>query len=212
MEEKDNVESRIIEAAKIVFVRKGYESTKMSDIASEVGISRTALHYYFRTKEMLFEAIFEQLMKILLPNIGLIMEEASTILEKLPHIIESYLQAIHNNVLFPIFVMNEMNRDPEHLYRAVIKNPEKIKPLILLQAQIKEEMDKGLLKKRPLIETASTLIGLVVFPFLVSHPLTTVFLDGNKEAFEDFLSNRKTLIYDVMYHIMAPETKQYSIE
>ena len=48
-EELQDMESRIIEAAKRVFVRKGYEATKMGDIAADVGISRTAMHYYFRT-------------------------------------------------------------------------------------------------------------------------------------------------------------------
>ena len=46
-EELQDMESRIIEAAKRVFVRKGYEATKMGDIAADVGISRTAMHYYF---------------------------------------------------------------------------------------------------------------------------------------------------------------------
>lgn len=63
MEAKDTneMESRILEAAKRVFVHKGYEAATMSDVAAEVGIGRTALHYYYRTKEILFDAIFDQL-------------------------------------------------------------------------------------------------------------------------------------------------------
>lgn len=37
-EQNQDMEVKILEAAKVVFVRKGYESTKMSDIAAEVGI------------------------------------------------------------------------------------------------------------------------------------------------------------------------------
>jgi len=204
-EEKNDMESRIIEAAKVVFVRKGYEATKMGDVAAEAGISRTALHYYFRTKEMLFNAIFGQLMGLLLPNIGIIMDEQSTILEKMPKIIEQYMVAIHKNPLFPIFVINEMNRDPEHLYRAVLKNSARIEPVLRLQQQILEEMDKGLIKKRPLAETASTLLSLIIFPLLIKNPLTTVFLEGDQEAYEKFLIDRKELILGVMYHLMAPD-------
>lgn len=51
-EEIITMENRILEAAKQVFVRKGYEATKMGDVAAEAGIGRTALHYYYRTKEM----------------------------------------------------------------------------------------------------------------------------------------------------------------
>ena len=63
----NEMEPRIIEAAKRVFVRKGYEAATMSDVAAEVGIGRTALHYYYRTKEILFDAIFGQLLSSLLP-------------------------------------------------------------------------------------------------------------------------------------------------
>ena len=69
-EEVITMENRILEAAKQVFVRKGYEATKMGDVAAEAGIGRTALHYYYRTKEMLFDAIFDQLIDALLPNLG----------------------------------------------------------------------------------------------------------------------------------------------
>ena len=43
------MEAHIIEAAKRVFVRKGFEAATMSDVATEAGIGRTALHYYYRT-------------------------------------------------------------------------------------------------------------------------------------------------------------------
>ena len=56
-----NMEAHIIEAAKRVFVRKGFEAATMSDVATEAGIGRTALHYYYRTKERLFEAVLEEL-------------------------------------------------------------------------------------------------------------------------------------------------------
>ena len=74
-EEVITMENRILEAAKQVFVRKGYEATKMGDVAAEAGIGRTALHYYYRTKDMLFDAIFDQLMDSLLPDLGIIIDE-----------------------------------------------------------------------------------------------------------------------------------------
>lgn len=200
-----DIEGRIVEAAKQVFVRKGYEATKMGDIAAEVGMSRTALHYYFRTKEMLFDAIFDQLMGALLPNISLIMDEESTCLEKIPKVIDQYVALVQQNPLFPIFLINEFNRDPEHLYRSVMKNPERVQPLLRLQHQLLDEMERGLLNKVPLIYTASTLVSLVIFPMLVRHPLTTIFLQGNAEKFEIFIEERKAMIKEIMFRLLAPE-------
>ena len=169
MEAKDTneMESRILEAAKRVFVHKGYEAATMSDVAAEVGIGRTALHYYYRTKEILFDAIFDQLMSSLLPNIDRVLDEKSTMLEKMPVIIDLYMGIIRANPLFPSFVVGELNRDPEHLFKTVLKNPAKIQPILRLRRQIEEEMDKGLLRKMPVIDLVSTLVSLVVFPLLI---------------------------------------------
>jgi AcrR family transcriptional regulator len=203
-DENNSMESRIIEAAKLVFVRKGYEATTMGDIASEVGISRTAMHYYFRTKEMMFEAIFMQLMDIILPNIDKLMDEESAILEKLPKFIDAYLSVLLCNQLFPLFVINEMNRDPAHLFRVVAKNATRIQSLVRLRLQILDEMERGLLNKLPLEDVASTFLGLVVFPLLIRNPLVTVFMDGDAKAFDAFIGRRKQLICDIMYHMLSP--------
>lgn len=204
-EELQDMECRIIEAAKTVFVRKGYEATKMGDIAAEVGISRTAMHYYFRTKEMLFDAIFGQLISVLLPNIAIIVDEPTTCLEKIPKIVNLYVSMMQANPSFPIFVINEFNRDPEHLYRTVLKEPSRIQPLMKFKKQMEEEMERGLLKKMPSVYAASTLIGLVVFPMLVRHPLTTVFLDGDDKRFDSFIEERKSFISDMMIRLLTPD-------
>ncbi|MFI3295263.1 MAG: helix-turn-helix domain-containing protein, partial [Rikenellaceae bacterium] len=78
------VEKDIKEAALRVFISKGYESTSMSDIAKEVGIGRTALHYYFRTKLILFDAIICDFADLLLPNIAGIANREGSIIDKIP--------------------------------------------------------------------------------------------------------------------------------
>ena len=211
-EELQDMESRIIEAAKQVFVRKGYEATKMGDIALEVGISRTALHYYFRTKDMLFDAIFGQLMNALLPNIKMIVDEQTSCLEKIPKIVEQYLVMIQANPFFSIFVVNEFHRDPEHLYRAILKDQAQIEPLLRLQNQLTEEMEKGLIRKIPLVYAASTLLSLVIFPVLVRNPLTSIFLEGDPRKFEVFQRERKEFITDVMLRLLTPDQPQTTNE
>ncbi|MDR1258117.1 MAG: TetR/AcrR family transcriptional regulator [Tannerellaceae bacterium] len=203
-DETGGVEGRIIEAARQVLVRKGYEATTMSDVAAEVGISRTAMHYYFRTKEMMFEAIFAQLVNSVLPNINLIMNENTTILEKLPAIVDQYVDALRHNLLFPLFVINEMNRDPEHLFHAITKNPAQIQPLVRLRRQILDEMESGLLRRMPLADVVSTFIGLFVFPILVRNTLTAVFMNGDSAAFDELLERRRGLTCEVMRRLLNP--------
>lgn len=205
MEEITDMETRIIEAAKRVFVRQGYESATMSDIAREAGIGRTALHYYYRTKERLFEAIFGQLMSVLLPNIDRIMAEEKSMLEKLPPIIEQYITVVQANPSFPLFIINELNRDPDHLYRTILKDPERIQPILRMRKQMEQEMEQGLLRPMPLEDIVTALVGLIVFPMLIRRPLTDLFMEGDREAFDAFLLRRRLLITEIIIRLLAPQ-------
>ena len=184
MEAKDmnEMEPRIIEAAKRVFVRKGYEAATMSDVAAEVGIGRTALHYYYRTKEILFDAIFGQLLSSLLPNIDRVLDEKSTMLEKMPVIVDLYMGIVRANPMFPSFVVGELNRDPERLFQTVLKDP-------------------------PVIDLVSTLVSLVVFPLLIRKPLAAAFLDNDMGRFEEYMDRRRDLIVEVITQLMVPDAR-----
>lgn len=207
IQEPIDMETRIIEAAKQVFVRKGYEATTMSDVAKEVGIGRTALHYYYRTKEMLFDAIFDQLMGALLPNIGRIVDEKNPFLEKLPKIIDEYMSLLQANPSLPVFLIVELNRDPEHLFHCVMKDPARLQPLMRLRLQMEDEMDKGLLRKMPVEDAVSTLVSLVVFPMLIRNPLSAIFMNGDLTRFNEFIVNRKALIVEMMTGLLSPNRK-----
>ncbi|PLW96253.1 MAG: hypothetical protein C0591_09195 [Marinilabiliales bacterium] len=74
MVKKENTEDKIVEAAKKVFIQKGMDGARMQQIADEAGINKALLHYYFRTKNKLFEKIFD----ILFKDIFVIFEMAIT--------------------------------------------------------------------------------------------------------------------------------------
>lgn len=206
-EENKDVESRILKAAEIVFTRKGFEAATMGDIANEAGIGRTSLNYYFRTKEMLFDAILGNLMEMVLPNIAQIVDDGTPYQDKIKKIIRLYLQTIRQNEFVPLFVINEFQRDPQHLFQAVLKDPVRIMPIVRLRQFVEEEMEKGHLRKMPIIDLVSTFISLVIFPILIRKPLTEIFLEGKEEGFEAFLDRRTEFIYDIVEHLLNPKKK-----
>lgn len=207
-QESKDMESRILEAAKVVFVRKGYNQTTMTDVANEAGIGRTALHYYYRTKEMLFKAIFGHLMEAILPNVRKIVGEDIPILEKMDRVVDQYIKVSQENMLFPIFVVTEMNRDPEHLYQVILNDPEKILPVIRLRGEIEEEMNKGNLRKIPLIEVVSVLIGSLIFPILIQNPLKAIFMKGEVDKFREHIASRGPFVKDLMRRMLMVDNKQ----
>ncbi|MBK8473243.1 MAG: helix-turn-helix transcriptional regulator [Sphingobacteriales bacterium] len=58
--DKLSTEAKILAAAEQVFLRSGYDGSRMQEIADLAGINKAMLHYYFRSKDLLFERIFEQ--------------------------------------------------------------------------------------------------------------------------------------------------------
>ena len=56
-EYKEAAKSKIVEAARIVFAKKGYREATMDDVAQEVGVSKGALYSYFKSKEDLLKEI-----------------------------------------------------------------------------------------------------------------------------------------------------------
>lgn len=192
METSTEIECRIISAARSVFVRRGFEAAKMTDIAAEAGISRTSLNYYYRTKERLFEAIFEHVIATLFPRLGEIVDRPMPFLEKIDAIIDQYTAVLMANPLLPAFIIGEIQRDADHLYGVVLRltNSQPDNVMVRLHAQIEAEMAAGTIRRIPIFEIITSFVGLMVFPLLVKNVSGRLFFD-TPDDFTVYIENRK---------------------
>jgi TetR/AcrR family transcriptional regulator len=55
--------SMILQVAETQFGAKGYSGTHLQSIAAEVGVQKTALYYYFESKQALYVAVLEQMLE-----------------------------------------------------------------------------------------------------------------------------------------------------
>ena len=84
MTENDKqTEEKIFEAATDVFVEKGMDGARMQDIATHAGINKALLHYYFRTKDQLFNAVFEKIARKIFKKFAPVFDENLTLEEKI---------------------------------------------------------------------------------------------------------------------------------
>lgn len=63
MGNKEQTFHKIIEIAYGMFAENGFEKTSLAMIATEVGISKPAIYYYFQSKDQLIAFIFDELYK-----------------------------------------------------------------------------------------------------------------------------------------------------
>lgn len=184
--ETDTTEEKIKEAARKVFMKKGYAATRTRDIAEEAGINLALLNYYFRSKEKLFNQVMKEKMQqffgVLLPVIS----DPSTRLEiKIELIVSNYIDTLTENPDLPLFVLSEM-KDADHL--SDILPVEKLTPKVSFIKQLQE--------KRPDIHPVHFLmniLGMTVFPF-IARPAFGVIGILNKNDFKTIIEERRKLI------------------
>ena len=106
--ENNELEHQIIETAKQLFIEKGFAETSMSDIAARVGINRPTLHYYFRTKDRMFQAVFGSIVMTLLPKVQDIIKQDLPFIDRINRILDEYVTLFTENPDIPRFICGEI--------------------------------------------------------------------------------------------------------
>ena len=61
---RERNEARILKAAEAVFAKKGFNGASTAEIARRAGVPKPNLHYYFRTKQMLYAGVLDRILEI----------------------------------------------------------------------------------------------------------------------------------------------------
>lgn len=190
---KDNTEDKILEAAQTVFIQKGMDGSRMQEIADEAGINKALLHYYFRTKQKLFEAIFNKVFKQIFPNLEAFISSDLPIEEKLGTFIDKYISLLLKNPFLPAFILKEIHRDPEFL-ASVIKSTG-VNPNALF-SMFEKEMDTGKIKRMNPKDLLINILAMSIFPVVTKPLMQIMFFENDKKAYNDFLVKRKKTVKD----------------
>ena len=188
---KDNTEEKILEAAKTVFVSKGMEGARMQEIADEAGINKALLHYYFRSKERLFEAIFSEIIKFAFPKITRIAQSDEPFINKLEQVVDAYIDLLIKHPFIPGFIMKELNRDPSGLFKLVAKFG--LNPQVIFD-QIQLAMDRGEIIQMQPRHLAANVISMCIFPFAARPMVSFILFNDDQAALEAFYAERADVI------------------
>jgi TetR/AcrR family transcriptional regulator len=201
-EKEHNTEKLILEAAKNVFLRKGLDGARMQEIADEAGINKALLHYYFRSKDKLFETIFQEAFKQFLPRVSDLMISDKPFYEKIWGFVESYIDMLMANPHVPIFILSELNQNPDRLIN--IFQGFGIQPQFFA-AQIQKEIDAGVIRPVNFRHLIVNMIGMCVFPFVGKPIVKGVLFQNDEEQYQNFLQERKTEVTLFIINALKPE-------
>lgn len=188
---KDSTEEKILEAATNVFVTKGMEGARMQEIADEAGINKALLHYYFRSKERLFETIFSNVINMAFPKLTQIIKSDAPFVSKMEQFIDAYIDLLRKHPFIPVFVLKELNRDPSGLFKLAIKFG--LNPLVAIN-QLQEAMDRGEIIRMDPRHLAVNIVSMCIFPFAARPVLNFLIFKEDPKALESFYAERADVI------------------
>lgn len=184
-------EEKIFNAARIVFQKKGFAGARMQEIADEAGINKAMLHYCFKNKQSLFEAVFIKAFSQLAPQINLIFNSEETIFNKIKKFTDSYISFVIEHPFLPQFVIQEMNNNPEFVVK-FLTNTNRPNPTHMI-LQIEKEIADGIIKPIQPKQLLLDIFSMTVFPFAAQMMVKGI-LQISDDEFNQMMEIRKTSI------------------
>ena len=188
-----NTEHIILDAAKRVFQNKGMDGARMQEIADEAKINKAMLHYYYRSKQLLFEAVFSNAFALLAPQLNAILNDESSVEQKIRNFTTNYISFMSKHPYLPTFIIQELNRNPGFILK--MKDNKGFPNIEKFKKQIEVEVDKGILRPIKGEQLFINIMALNIFPFVAS-PLIKAFVNIDNKAFKQLVEDRKTEVAD----------------
>lgn len=188
----NSTEEKIKESARKVFLKKGYAATRTRDIAEGAGINLALLNYYFRSKEKMFELIMLETMFSFMQKMAVVLNDEDSKLEKKVELIASnYIDFFTEEPNVPIFVLNEMHKNPRLLFDTLPVRELFFNSVFFRQYQT--QVAKGKIKEGNPANFLINMMSLIIFPF-VGSPIFKLITGTLDVQYLELMQERKKLI------------------
>ncbi len=194
VENDKQTEDKIFESATAVFIDKGMDGARMQDIADHAGINKSLLHYYYRTKERLFNAVFEKIAGQMFRKFAPVLDENLSLDEKIRFFFREHITFLQKNPRLPSFILSEINRNPA-MIKKFIRHLDVNKLWATLEAQHKEELKKYNITRETVSQFMTSIAAMSVFPF-AARVLIANILEKIGYDFDDYIEQRKEYAAD----------------
>lgn len=192
IQQNKDTETRILQAAEQEFLSKGFIGARTTSIAEAAGVTHAMFHYYFRTKEKLFDRIISEKIALLKEAVtGSIMDINAPLNEIVGNVINNHLEFIAANPDLPRFLLGEIYSNPERL-ASFLDSLSGIAPTFIsvLQSKIDDESAKGLCRRVDAKMLMLDIVSLNIFAYMAAPAVNAALGDCMVDA-ETFLEQRK---------------------
>ncbi|GAT63290.1 TetR/AcrR family transcriptional regulator [Paludibacter jiangxiensis] len=199
-----NTEHRILMAAEEVFLDKGFSAAKTTEIARKAEVNHALVHYYFRSKENLFETVFINKYKQVLVVLTEAVDGEKPYLDRLHQMMAAQFELFISSPKMPLFIVNEFLNNPQRLNflkRKISLFPQEI--LIRFERQTNEAIEQGII--RP-IETKELLFSVfsLLFSVFINRSFSQYIFNWDGMDYPEFAKKREKEILDFVMKSLRP--------
>ena len=205
----ESTEQRILDAAHAVFIRSGTAGARTQEIAKEAGVNSALLHYYFRTKERLAEAVFTRAAGQLLPAVIRILASDAALEDKVDQVVQTELQHLAKAPYLPGYILSELAHHPERAGQLVSAVTGMVPAEIgmrvsaVLGRQIDERVRAGRMHQIAPDQFIVNLLSMCVFPF-AARPMLMALLGFDQAGFDRFIDRRRKELAPFFLRALRP--------
>ncbi|ALL07889.1 TetR family transcriptional regulator [Pedobacter sp. PACM 27299] len=186
-------EQLIKDTAKHLFFSEGKLHATTQEIADAAGVNRTLVNYYFRSRDILFDQVFNEAQEGFVCTLDEVFDSKMPFKEKIRNLISVFIKETAQYPFRQLFIITEMNRN--ELINAKKARAKKVK--VFLQ-EVQTEMDNGIVKKMDPRQFMLNLFSLMAHPFITA-PLNKALFGMNDEEYAGLMEDRKQLIFETIF-------------
>lgn len=200
MSKAQSRQEEILSAARREFIKEGVSGARMQSIADNIGVTKAMIHYYFKTKDNLFQEVFRNAAHTLTDDLMAVLETQTPLFQKVEQFIDQALDRFHQNPELVDFVVGELNRHPD------ITGPIIQEMLEYRGETFKEQLDEAASNYEiaPVShdQVIVNILCLCMFPYSGQPFLQTV-LSSEDESYSQFLKQRREVVKDTIINWLA---------
>jgi TetR/AcrR family transcriptional regulator len=203
----ESTREKIKSAATETFIEKGFDGARMQEIADKAGANKAMIHYYFQSKERLFESILRETFEDLFERFSRLKPPAGRFSpeELVPMIVHIHMRFLRDHPELPKLLVREMHTGNPVVRKVMRDILRKVRRGLFVDFAdiLKLGMLAGKMRKVDPDQTLWNLIGMNLFYF-VARPMLEA---GWPDLFQNedrLLREREKAVADLFLYGVMP--------
>jgi len=186
-------EQLIKNTAKHLFFAEGKLHATTQEIADAAGVNRTLVNYYFRSRDALFDQVFQEAQQELVNLLDEVYESKKPFRDKIRNMIDVFMEAAIKYPYREVFIITQMNRND-----VLDSKRSRVEKVNLMLQDVQAEMDRGGLKKNNPKHFLMNLFSMMAYP-MVTSPLNKVLFNMTDDEYDVLIKERKQIIFETIF-------------